>query len=111
MITIILKHVAPSAQWRRLITLSYEERAARILETWIDSSELHPSCVQQLITKAYSSFQDKDIAPIKKLDEGIYIQELFHCIGPTASFKDLALQLMPQIFDEAAVKKQQGQVF
>jgi threonine synthase len=62
-----------------------------------------------MITKAYSTFQDKDIAPIKKLNKGVYIQELFH--GPTASFKDLALQLMPQIFDEAAARRQHGQVF
>ncbi|CAB4040312.1 Threonine synthase-like 1 [Paramuricea clavata] len=95
-------------QWQRLISLPYQERAARILETWIDSAELHPSRVHHMITKAYSTFQDKDIAPIKKLNKGVYIQELFH--GPTASFKDLALQLMPQIFDEAAAKRQQGQV-
>ena len=61
-----------------------------------------------MVTKAYSSFQHKDIAPIRKLDKGIYIQELFH--GPTASFKDLALQLMPKIFDEAAARSQHGQV-
>ena len=93
-------------QWERLVTLSYEERAARILEAWIDSSELHPSRVKHMIMKAYSMFQCKDIAPIMKLNEQVYIQELFH--GPTASFKDLALQLMPQIFEEAVSKRHQG---
>lgn len=33
---------------------------------------------------------------LKHLSHNQYIQELFH--GPTASFKDLALQLMPQLF-------------
>jgi threonine synthase len=62
-----------------------------------------------MITKAYSSFQHKDVAPIRKLDKGIYIHELFH--GPTGSFKDLALQLMPKIFDESAKRQEHGQVF
>ena len=62
-----------------------------------------------MIMKAYSSFQHKEIAPIKKLGNGVYIQELFY--GPTASFKDLALQLMPRIFEEAVSGRQQGQVY
>lgn len=36
------------------------------------------------------------MAPVKHLRHNQYVQELFH--GPTASFKDLALQLMPQLF-------------
>ena len=95
-------------QWQRLINLSYQERAARILEAWIDPSELHPSSVRDMITKAYSSFEHEEVAPIKKLASGVYIQELFY--GPTASFKDLALQLMPRIFEEAVNKRQSGQV-
>ena len=61
-----------------------------------------------MITTAYSSFEHEEVAPIKKLDGGVYIQELFY--GPTASFKDLALQLMPRIFEEAVSKRQSGQV-
>ena len=99
---------SPVGQWQRLVKLSYQERAARILEAWIDSSELHPSRLHDMIIKAYSSFQHKEIVPIKKLDNGVYIQELFY--GPTASFKDLALQLMPRIFEEAVSRRQQGQV-
>lgn len=79
--------------------LPYQERASRILEAWTHPSDIHPSRLQDMIDKAYKNFGHKDIAPVKKLDDNIYILELFH--GPTASFKDLALQLMPQIFDEA----------
>ena len=95
-------------QWQRLINLSYQERAARILEAWIDPFELHPSSVRDMITKAHSSFEHEEVAPVKKLDSGVYTQELFY--GPTASFKDLALQLMPRIFEEAVSKRQSGQV-
>lgn len=87
-------------QWERLVNCSYQDRALRILETWISPSELHPSSLRQMIKKAYSSnFQHKGVAPVVKLNEQFYLQELFH--GPTASFKDMALQLTPQFFSEA----------
>jgi threonine synthase len=53
-----------------------------------------------MIEKAYhANFQHNGIAPVIKLDEQFHILELFH--GPTASFKDLALQLTPRFFQEA----------
>lgn len=53
-----------------------------------------------MITKAYSgNFQHEAVAPVVKLNDQFFIHELFH--GPTASFKDLALQLTPQFFNEA----------
>lgn len=62
-----------------------------------------------MIRQAFSSFEDEHVAPVRKIDDRIYIQELFH--GPTASFKDLALQLMPLIFDEAvANERRKGSV-
>ena len=87
-------------QWERLVDCSYQDRALRILETWISPSELHPSSLRQMVYKAYSSnFQHEGVAPVVKLNEQFYLQELFH--GPTASFKDMALQLTPQFFSEA----------
>ena len=57
-----------------------------------------------MIYKAYSSnFQHEEVAPVVKLNEQFYVQELFH--GPTASFKDMALQLTPQFFSEAISQK------
>lgn len=53
-----------------------------------------------MIKKAYhTNFQHREIAPVMKLIDECYILELFH--GPTASFKDLALQLTPHFFREA----------
>lgn len=87
-------------QWERLVDCSYQERALRILETWIPSTDLHPMILRGMISKAYSgNFQHESVAPVVKLNDQLYIHELFH--GPTASFKDLALQLTPQFFNEA----------
>ena len=57
-----------------------------------------------MISKAYShNFQHEAIAPVIKLNDQFYVHELFH--GPTASFKDLALQLTPQFFSEGIARK------
>ena len=57
-----------------------------------------------MITKAYfSNFQHEAIAPVIKLNEQFFVHELFH--GPTASFKDLALQLTPHFFSEGICRR------
>lgn len=89
-----------TGEFERLVPLSFQERALRILEQWISPHDLHPSQLKQMIDSAYhSNFQHKDIAPVVKVEEHFYALELFH--GPTASFKDLALQLTPFFFGKA----------
>ena len=44
--------------------------------------------------KAYSRF-DGDPAPVVKIDEGLFMLELWH--GPTHAFKDVALTLLPYL--------------
>ena len=80
--------------------LSHEDLALRILEQWIPTQELHPSELKNMISKVYTKDNfTEGIAPIVHLENNEYVLELFH--GPTASFKDHALQLMPQFFDAA----------
>ena len=87
-------------EWERLIDCSYQDRALRILERWISPRDLHPSLLRNMINNSYSDqFVYQDIAPVVTIDDQFHILELFH--GPTASFKDLALQLAPKFFDEA----------
>ena len=76
---------------------SYKENAVMILK-----EVLHDFTEEEIIdcvNKAYTdSFTDKDITPIKKVDD-IYVLELFH--GPTSAFKDVALTLLPQLMQKA----------
>lgn len=61
------------------------------------SSEL----LKKIIKKSYASdFDNPQIAPLICLKDNQYILELWH--GPTAAFKDMALQIMPLFFSEAA---------
>ncbi len=74
----------------KLCDMSYPERAAAILGKLLDDydqKELLSACVE-----AYSKFEG-DPAPLVKLDDGVYMLELFH--GPTCAFKDMALTLLP----------------
>uniref|UniRef100_A0A8C6SD78 Threonine synthase like 1 n=1 Tax=Neogobius melanostomus TaxID=47308 RepID=A0A8C6SD78_9GOBI len=84
-------------EWVRLVDKSYQERALVLLEKCIHPSDVSALDLKTMVTRAYgSNFGSEAIAPVRHLMDNQYVQELFH--GPTASFKDLALQLMPQMF-------------
>jgi threonine synthase len=55
--------------------------------------------LSKMITKAYSTFTNSKVLPLLKVKENVYIMEEY--FGPTASFKDLALQLFPQLFEHS----------
>ncbi|KAM4718281.1 threonine synthase-like 1 isoform 1-T2 [Anableps anableps] len=87
----------PKSEWLRLISMSYPEKASVLLEKCIHPLDVSALDLRNMVFKAYgANFSSERVAPVKHLVENQYVQELFH--GPTASFKDLALQLMPQLF-------------
>ncbi|MDE6104257.1 MAG: threonine synthase [Clostridia bacterium] len=82
-----------SAELEEMLSLSYPERAAKILMKYLDEydeKELLSAC-----EKAYAKFEGDDPAPLVKLDDGVYMLELFH--GPTCAFKDMALTVLPYL--------------
>lgn len=86
-----------AGEWLRLVDMSYPERASVLLEKCIHPSDVPASDLRAMVFEAYgSNFSSEAVAPVKHLERNQYVQELFH--GPTASFKDLALQLMPRLF-------------
>ncbi|XP_022604526.1 threonine synthase-like 1 [Seriola dumerili] len=86
-----------ACEWLRLADMSYPERALVLLEKCIHPLDICALDLRTMVFKAYgSNFSCEAVAPVKHLNHNQYVQELFH--GPTASFKDLALQLMPQLF-------------
>jgi threonine synthase len=46
---------------------------------------------------AYASFTHPCVTPLKELYPGLFLLELFH--GPTLAFKDVAMQLLAQLYD------------
>lgn len=84
-----------------LATKSYPEKAATILSMFL--SDYTYDELFEDATNAYceSSFPD-GAAPLKKVKNGMYSLELWR--GPTAAFKDMALQIMPRLLSRALVK-------
>ncbi len=59
--------------------------------------------LRSAIRKAYAPFDHPDIAPLRELEPGLFLLELFH--GPTLAFKDFAMQVLAHLF-EIALQKQ-----
>ncbi|MBR2216377.1 MAG: threonine synthase [Selenomonadaceae bacterium] len=85
-----------------LTTLSYEERAAKILALFL--TDYTAGELRNCLTRAYGDdkFDDPRCAPVECLTD-TNILELWH--GPTSAFKDMALQLLPQLLGTALRKK------
>ena len=81
---------------------SYQEIAYKVLAKYL--TDYTEEELKEAISLAYNgeNFAVSEIASLVKLQKGEYILELWH--GPTAAFKDMALQLMPQLLTKAVEK-------
>ena len=86
----------------RLSGLSYAECAFRVIQPFtagvIDDDDL-----ARILADTYRDFDDPDVAPLKALDDNVWLMELFH--GPTLAFKDYAMQFLGRIFDHVLTKR------
>jgi len=91
---------ADLAAWRKL---SYPALAHQVLSRFIDDI---PN-LQAIIERTYSEriFGTSDITPLKTLEPGLHLLGLAG--GPTLAFKDLALQLLGQLFEWVLQEKNQ----
>ena len=80
---------------KALAALSYPERAAKIMKRYLD--EFTEEELLGFAKSAYgpAKFDTPAAAPVVRLTENTYIQELWH--GPTCAFKDMALQMLPYL--------------
>ena len=84
-----------------LCKVDYPTRAAKILGKFLtDYTE------EELLADCHAAYAPTSFvggaAPLVKLDETLHSLELWH--GPTAAFKDMALQIMPRLLSRALVK-------
>jgi threonine synthase len=59
--------------------------------------------LREAIAAAYAGFDAPEIAPLVEIGEGRFLLELFH--GPTLAFKDVALQVLGQLFSRALARR------
>ena len=85
-----------------LVHARYQERAAKVMALYLtDYTEA------ELLTFAENAygpekFDTSAVAPLRKVDGNTHCLELWH--GPTCAFKDMALQMLPQLLS-AALRK------
>ncbi|KDR77309.1 hypothetical protein GALMADRAFT_246661 [Galerina marginata CBS 339.88] len=86
------------ADWRtKWRTYSFVELSVAVLSLYISPNEISTEELRSLVEKSYSTFRHPEITPLKKLDNKTFVLELFH--GPTFAFKDVALQLLGNLFE------------
>jgi threonine synthase len=75
---------------------SYLDVAAMVLKPFTEGV-IDGDMLRMLLKRSYETFTDPDITPLQKIGGQTYVLELFH--GPTLAFKDVALQLLGNVFE------------
>ena len=92
----------PAFDFSSLGEASYHETARKVLSELL--TDFTPGEIDQAVRKAYNpeTFDASDVIDIAELDSRRHLLELWH--GPTAAFKDVALQIMPHLLTAAKAK-------
>ncbi len=93
---------ATLTRWRGL---SYAELAFEILSLYID--DIPAADLKRLTAQTYTEqvFGTREIVPLKKLEDGLYLEALSN--GPTLAFKDMAMQLLGALFEYELARRGQ----
>ena len=84
--------------WRTLLDAQGSAAlAAEVVKLFVD--DIPPAQIEEITARAYRTpvFSTEEIVPVTKLDEALYIAHLSE--GPTAAFKDIAMQLLGELFE------------
>jgi threonine synthase len=81
---------------------SYEDVAFEVMKPFIGDTFTDIEFLE-IIHKTYGSFAHTAKCPLVQLDENHFLLELFH--GPTLAFKDVAMQLIGQMFAHALKRR------
>jgi threonine synthase len=86
-------------RWR---SLSYPDLAFEIIRLFVD--DIPEADLRDLIHRTYTAevFGSPEITPVKTLEPGLHLLALSN--GPTLAFKDLALQLLGNLFQYALAR-------
>jgi threonine synthase len=79
----------------RLATADYLETAFAVIRPYVEAS-LDDDALKALLQASYADFGHAAVTPLVQLDHRHWLLELFH--GPTLAFKDVALQLLGNLF-------------
>jgi threonine synthase len=83
----------------------YQEVVAAVMAPLVAGSAIAGE-LTGLVGDAYAGFRHPEVAPLRRVDEDLWLLELFW--GPTLSFKDYALQLLGRMLDAALLRRGRG---
>jgi threonine synthase len=86
----------------KLSQLSYKDLATEILFNFC-SKDIDKTELKSLIKEAYQGFGQNEVVSIKKIGN-INLLELYH--GPTLAFKDIAMQVIGNMYDHLKIAKE-----
>ena len=91
-----------------MASMSYDNLAYTIIKRFV--KDIGDNKLRDIINQAYYSGAFKeDICPISQLSQNLSILELWH--GPTAAFKDMALQILPGFMEASLeIAKEKNQI-
>ncbi len=94
--------VSPS-ELQAMRGMNYRELAFAVLSKFAD--DIPPADLKALIDKTYTAavYRSEDITPIKTLAPGLHLLCLSN--GPTLAFKDMAMQLLGNLFEYVLAKQ------
>jgi threonine synthase len=101
---------AELGQWRALANASYADLAFAVLSKFID--DIPAADLKALVDKTYTAevygngrvaTQAADVTPLRWLEPGLGLLELSN--GPTLAFKDMAMQLLGNLFEYVLASK------
>ena len=87
--------------WRAVLAdEGYAGLAYRVLSLFIEDDDLRALC-----EAAYSveNFGSALVAPVSQVDDGLFLAHLSN--GPTAAFKDMAMQLLGRLFEHELARR------
>ncbi len=81
---------------------TYEQVAFEVMKPFVGDTFTDAE-FRDIIARAYAGFGHVARCPIKQIDTNQFLLELFH--GPTLAFKDVAMQLIGQMFQVALKRR------
>ena len=93
-------------QWRGVLADGgYPALAAEVVKLFV--SDIPPAKIEELTANAYRTpvFADEEIVPVSTLEDDLYIAHLSE--GPTAAFKDMAMQLLGELFEFELARREE----
>ena len=92
------------AMLQSFIGAPFQKVAVEVLHPFM-GDDVPRDRLEAMVDEAYASFDSDVVAPLTDLGDNQYFLELYH--GPTLAFKDVAMQLLARLMDDALIRRGQ----